>query len=159
MDLLGKIIWRLLQSLFWISCLALIAIIWVIVTPDVEELGKGYIYDAGRKDILGKVDIPPSVVDFYYDKRFIVAIQKWDGTPVNGLYDLGADHKDVHRKFKQGQDSTFFWIIDKKNDTIFGPDSRDVFIKLCSENKVAEELTSKIIYSYNEMTGSKKCNQ
>lgn len=158
MALFGKILYRLLLCVAWVLLLVMVAIIWA-TQPDVKDLGNGYIYDAERKDICGKVDFPPKVIEFYYDDRFIVAIQKWTGGNINSLYDLGTDHSAVYKKLKEGQDSIFFWIIDKKYDIISGPDTQEEFIKVSSDKKVVKELITKALYSCKELKGSQRRNQ
>ena len=68
------------------------------------------------KEIFGSMahnpDIPPTVIDFDYNRDFIIAKQK-PKLPLDILYDVNYLYKD--------EVDTFYWIISVKNYFGLGP--------------------------------------
>ena len=84
-----------------------------------EYFGNGYYYrDEGGdiKEIFGSKahtpGIPPTVIDFDYNRDFIIAKQK-PKLPLDILYDVNYLYKD--------EVDTFYWIISVKNYFGLGP--------------------------------------
>ena len=63
----------------------------------VLKLGKGFVYYHEIKAILGKTDIPPTVLSFDYNRNYIIVKQKPEESncglynPVEYVYPLGYD--------------------------------------------------------------------
>ncbi len=95
----------------------------------------GILYPIIIKRQPGRKDIPPCVIGYKYDDDFIIAIQK-PKTPLEQIY---YDFNDV--KYPLGLDTTYYWIIDKKEGCVNGPLTYTEFcgkcelygIKLCYE--------------------------
>ena len=87
-----------------------------------KNLGKGYFYrDEGGeiKDIFCEYpncdDIPPTVVSFVYNSKFIIAKQK-------PLYPPDPLYKEYI--YPNGIDTFYYWLIIKKEHLLFGPLSK-----------------------------------
>lgn len=85
----------------------------------IEDLGEGYFYrnEGGNlKDILCKKpdggEIPATVLDYVYDKKFIIAKQK-PKLPQDPLYKRIYNYKT--------NNNLFYWVILKTNNTVIGP--------------------------------------
>jgi hypothetical protein len=100
---------------------------------DSKNLGNDFVYNAEHKHILGKIDIPPTVVSFDYDKHFIIAKQK----PTqfhNVIYDK------MEYVYPLGRNTIYYWLIIKKEQKVFGPLDSISFQKLKMQYNVADKL-------------------
>lgn len=107
-----------------------------------KKLSGGYFYrnEGGDiKDILCENpnggEIPSTVIDFDYDKDFIIAKQK-PKIPQDPLYNKGYQYND-------GRDKYYFWLIVIKKDLVFGPLSEKEFSIVRKEYNVPDKLSLK----------------
>jgi energy-coupling factor transporter transmembrane protein EcfT len=56
--------------------LILFLFFWQMCDTDSKTLGSDFIYSAEHKHITGKIDIPPTIISYNYDRNFIIAKQK-----------------------------------------------------------------------------------
>lgn len=121
-----------------------IAILCVVANQHYGEeyrsLGRGYIYSCQRNDILNfsrpSQDIPPRVEDIGYSGSFIIVKQSPKGRNVPDIYQV------ENTVFFDGLDSTYYWVIDKKTDTVTGPMSKEDFDALCRTNNITTRWRS-----------------
>lgn len=97
---------------------------------DICELGGGYEYDAEHDHILGPVDIPPFVIKYNYNKSYIIVQQDPPGRNPDAIYDK------IDYKYPAGNDKVYYWIIDKTNNSYYGPVLYADFLKKCREKKI-----------------------
>lgn len=101
----------------------------LMYNDDNKNLGSGFIYNTERKDILGKIDIPPTIILYKSDKQFIIVKQQ----PTefhNSIYDK------MEYVYPKGRKSLYFWIIEKNEQNIIGPlDSLD-FVKELEQRRI-----------------------
>lgn len=86
----------------------------LLYDDNTKNLGSGFKYDTNRKDILGKIDIPPTIISFDYDKHFIIAKQR----PTefhHAIYDK------MDYIYPLGRDTIYYWLIIKQEQKILGP--------------------------------------
>lgn len=112
-----------------------------ILFPD-ERLGGGYSYDDNTHAIYGKkleqIDIPHEVVSYNHNRRYIVAKQYLHiGMLDTTWFNLRGRHFDGTEKY-------YYWIIDKKRDTIYGPIDSMKFYRLKTIIKDLPELNENI---------------
>ncbi len=100
-------------------CLTII-VIWCIVFPE-KKLGKGYFYDNDDDRIFGPViDIPREVLQYDYNRRYIVVKQRPEKWPDDPLYERTYS-------YPWGRDTIYYWIIDKQENSYYGPMLYDEF--------------------------------
>ncbi len=123
-----------------------------------EDFGNGYVLFTdegvlcGQKDDL-RIYIPWKVEKYESNHRFIVARQH------PGTYDTFEEHI----IYPSGRDTTYYWIIDKDNDRIYGPvlysrfrqlgDSLDIRLKMAQpdvELTFPEQLSNLFLYPHGE---------
>lgn len=46
-----------------------------ILDTDSKNLGSGFVYDSEHRHITGKIDIPPNIISYDYDKNCIIVKQ------------------------------------------------------------------------------------
>jgi hypothetical protein len=95
----------------------------LIYDPDSKDLGNGFVYNAEHKHIVGKIDIPPTVISYDFDKYFIVIKQKPKAFD-EAIYDK------MEYCYPMGRDTIYYWLIIKKGHCIFGPLDENQFKKL-----------------------------
>ena len=107
-----------------------------------KNLGEGYFYrneGSEIKDILCEQPeggfIPSTILNFKYNKDFIVAKQK-PKIPQDPLYDLNI-------KYGNGTDGIYYWIIIKKENLVLGPLELDEFKKEANKYDVPSKMTLK----------------
>jgi hypothetical protein len=96
-----------------------------------KDLGDGYFYrfEGGElNDILGKGEIPATVLEYAFNDDFIIAEQK-PKLPQDPLYDNEYN-------YNNGANSLYYWIIIKKQNLVLGPFSYLEYIKVKNENKI-----------------------
>ena len=74
---------------------------------DSKDLGSGFVYNAEHKHILGKIDIPPNVISYDYDKYFVVVKQK-PTEFTDAIYDK------TKYVYPLGRDTVYYWLIVKE---------------------------------------------
>lgn len=100
-----------------IGCLVFIVFIMLFIlslfyNSDLTRLGNGFIYDDGRKDIIGQKDIPPNIISYDFDSQFVIVKQrpaKYD----NVMY--------PNYTYPMGRDAIYYWLIIKKEGKVIGP--------------------------------------
>ncbi|MDE7377258.1 MAG: DUF3997 domain-containing protein, partial [Muribaculaceae bacterium] len=72
-----------------------------------------------------KITIPPEIIDYRYDKRFIVALQRLNGIkPERNYYDkYDYDYPSLY--------GDYYWIIDKQEESFYGPLCQQDYINKC----------------------------
>ena len=104
---------------------------------DTKNLGNNFMYDAECKHITGKVDIPPKIISYDFDKHFIVVKQKPKEFN-EAIYDK------MEYVYPLGRDTVYYWLIIKEDKEVLGPlDS----IQFCEETKkysVPDKLVQKM---------------
>lgn len=103
---------------------------------DSKDLGNGFVYNTEHKHILGKIDIPPTVISYDYDKHFIVAKQKPKEFN-EAIYDK------MEYVYPLGRDTVYYWLIIKQEQKVFGALDYDSFLQLKKEYKVPDNLILK----------------
>lgn len=84
-----------------------------------RPLGSGYIYKhegTGANFIYntyGHEGIPNDIIQYNNDKKYIIAQQK-PSMFINSIYEKSYD-------YKYGLNYIYFWIIDKKDNSVIGP--------------------------------------
>lgn len=100
---------------------------------DSKDLGSGFVYNEEHKHILGKIDIPPTIISYAYDKHFIVAKQKPKAFD-EAIYDK------MEYVYPLGRDTVYYWLIIKQEQKVFGALDYDSFKKITKEYKVPDNL-------------------
>lgn len=100
---------------------------------DSKKLGSGFVYSAEHKDIRGKIDVPPNILSYDYDKKFIIAKQK-PKEHDEAIYDK------MEYRYPLGRDTVYYWLIIKKEQKVFGALDYDSFLQLKKEYKVPDNL-------------------
>jgi len=103
---------------------------------DSKNLGSGFVYNVEHKHILGKTDIPPTIISYDYDNYFIVAKQK------PKKYN-GAIYDKMEYVYPSGRDAVYYWLIIKEEQKVFGALDYDSFLKLKKEYNVSDKLILK----------------
>ncbi len=104
-----------------------------IFDTDSKNLGSGFVYNAEHKHILGKIDIPPTIISYNYDKHFIVVKQKPKEFD-EAIYDK------MEYVYPLGRDTVYYWLIIKREQKVFGALDYDSFQKIAKEYKVPDNL-------------------
>ena len=103
------------SHLYWSALLFIsIGIIFSLLSNDEVKLGNNYVYDSECRHITGKIDIPPVVDSYKFNKRYIVAKQT-PGPFDNVIYDK------MEYNYYLGRDTIYYWIIDKQTGKVWGP--------------------------------------
>lgn len=120
-----------------------------------EDFGDGYELYTDDRCIYGQkgsliVYIPYQVLGYESNGRFIVVKQRPDKYDGQGTY-------------PSGRDTTYYWVIDKDNDRIYGPvlydrfrqlgDSLDIRLKMAQpdvELTFPEQLSNLFLYPHGE---------
>lgn len=100
---------------------------------DSKKIGNGFVYNAEQKHIIGKVDIPPTIISYDYNNDFIVAKQK-PKKYNEAIYD------EMEYVYPLGRDTVYYWLIIKEKQKIVGPLDYDDFLLLKRAYKVPNNL-------------------
>jgi len=105
---------------------------------DNKNLGNSFTYYSDHKMIASSIGecggVPSIVLEYNYDKNFIIAIQKpIENDPNVLLYD-------VEYEYKEGYNSVYYWIIIKDNQNVIGPMSKSEFVEVRGKYNVPEDL-------------------
>ena len=114
----------------------LFLIFYIKCDTDSKNLGSGFVYNDKHKHITGKIDIPPTIISYNYDKCFIVAKQK-----PKEFDEAIYDKKEY--VYPLGRDSVYYWLIIKQKQEVFGALDYDSFLKLKKEYNVPDKLMLK----------------
>lgn len=125
---------------YMVFCIALI--LQCCTSDYIENLGEGYFFrneGGDLKDILSKEpkggEIPSTVIAFDYDKNFIIAKQR-PKLSQDILYENNYN-------YELGADTTYFWLIIKKNHLVLGPLKEKEFIEVRERYEIPESLKLK----------------
>lgn len=98
-----------------------------------RNLGKGYVYrDEGgdMKEIYHKfsdAEIPPTILSYSYNDKYVIAKQ-YPKLP-----------RDAYSKdYNYTNDSIFYWLIEKDNNTIYGPLNNKQIRSLAEELSISD---------------------
>lgn len=91
----------------------------IVVVPfcnsNVKRLGGAYEYDTDGKRIFGPdIDIPPIIMHYEYNDRYILVQQKPCKNREEAIYDRTY-------LYPMGRDTIYYWIIDKQKHSYDGP--------------------------------------
>ena len=100
---------------------------------DCTDLGSGFSYYDDNKHILGKIDIPPTIISYDYDDDFIVAKQK----PQEFNYAIYNKRDYI---YPLGRDTVYYWLIIKESQQVIGALDYDSFQELKKKYKVPDKL-------------------
>jgi hypothetical protein len=130
-DMTYKLIFSGIILIFFYGC----------VEIDNSNLGDGYVYYKDDQ-IISSVDgihgeVPSNVLEYAYDKHFIIAKQKPLANDPNILI------YDYSYTYKWGDDSCYYWIISKDQKRVFGPLSSIDFVKMKDSLIISKELILK----------------
>lgn len=101
----------------WSFCICL-TILSLCSSPN-TNLGNGFVYNDECFHIIGKdFDIPPSIQKYEYDDTFIVLSQR-PTCYFDDMYDYPANFQ--KSDYACGLDTTYYWIINKKENFVWGP--------------------------------------
>lgn len=108
---------------------------------DNKYLGSDYVYYADHKMIVSSTGessgIPSTVIEYCYDKRFIIAAQEpIENDPNALLYD------DIY-EYTEGYNAIYYWIISKDQKRVYGPLSSIDFVKMKDSLIISKELKFK----------------
>ena len=95
---------------------------------DETDLGNGCIYNSKRRDIIGKINIPPKIIIYSFNDDFILVKQK----PKD--FDNIIYGNDVI--YPLGRDFIYYWLVVKKEEKLFGPIMYDSLIVLKEYYKI-----------------------
>lgn len=135
---MDKVIIKMIKTVVVCAILILMYSL-LIYNSDEYDLGAGFKYYSDNEMILGSVDIPPYVEAIGYDENFIVVKQNPRGRNPDIIFDK------MEYCYPNGLDSTYYWIIDKRHDLIYGPFLLNIFEKECKLHGVDITLKKKLM--------------
>ena len=104
-----------------------------ILDTDSKNLGSGFVYDSEHRHITGRIDIPPNVISYDYDKNCIIVKQR--PTEIqNAIYDK------MNYVYRYGTDKIYYWIIIHKDSVVLGPMDSLEFVQARKKYSVSEKL-------------------
>lgn len=90
---------------------------WIIELSDdgTKDLGGGYeIFYHEPQSIWGpKIKIPPEIIEYQYDSHFIIVKQRLNGQEPEFEFYYHYNYPSMY--------GDYYWIIDKQEDTFYGP--------------------------------------
>lgn len=144
---------KILQIVFYcLIGLVIFLIITLFISPNSGSLniGHGYTYDTEHQYISAheigilyllimkqepnRRDIPPTIIDYKYNNKYIIAKQ----IPKFPLEQIYYDFNDVD--YYLGLDTIYYWIIDKKKGETLGPLSYSDYISIKKNKGINLEL-------------------
>lgn len=105
--------------------------------PKYEAVDIGYpdgaiIYKSAERNVFSDVKIHKNVITVNKNKNFIIAIQQDDSLNIKSIYPTAQDNKRLH-----------YFIIVKQTDMVYGPFSKNEYLKKREELKVPTNLKLK----------------
>lgn len=99
-----------------IISLAVVAFIFLIVIPhNSQDLGEGYWYDKEGKRVFGQdIDVPPIAKIVECKEDYLIVEQRPKKEREEATYEREYN-------YPYGRDTTYFWVIYKKEHTFEGP--------------------------------------
>lgn len=95
----------------------------------------GFMYPVIIENQLERRDIPPRVIDYVYDKRYILVKQK-PKLPLEQIY-----YDSDEFSYPMGTDSVYYWIVDKNKGAVLGPFLFDDYKSKCLELEICLHLS------------------
>lgn len=83
------------------------------VCTDDKKLPGGFVYNSQRKDIIGRFDIPSTIVNYEFNNDYIF-IEQIPQCPIQAIYNI--EYYDYGHN-----EGRLFWIIDVKKEKPIGP--------------------------------------
>lgn len=129
----------MVRRTFRSTALFLICIVWCSCSDVVVDLRNGYFYRNEGDEIKdihsekGDREIPATVTAYAFDDEFILARQK-PKLPADPLYN-------EQPVYVNGPEHDYYWIIDHKQETIWGPLDEQEYLRTRSLAGVPSELT------------------
>lgn len=101
------------------------SIIREIFFPEDDYLGGGYTFNSNAiwGDKPEQIDIPNEVIEYNYNSKYIIAKQLYVHAVDTSWFNIGD-------RTYGDYDVIYYWIIDKQEDTVYGPLDSMSFIKL-----------------------------
>lgn len=131
-----------MKVLNWYIVLSFVLILQCCTSDYTKNLGGGYFFrneGGDLQDILCEEpkggEIPSTVIAYDYDKNFIIALQR-PKLPQDILYEKNYN-------YESGANTTYYWLIIKKNHLVFGPLKENEFIEVKKKYKIPESLNFK----------------
>lgn len=131
-----------MKVLNWYIVLSFVLILQCCTSDYTKNLGGGYFFrneGGDLQDILCEEpkggEIPSTVIAYDYDKNFIIALQR-PKLPQDILYKKNYN-------YESGANTTYYWLIIKKNHLVFGPLKENEFIEVKKKYKIPESLNFK----------------
>ena len=85
-----------------------------IFYDNTKKLSGGYTYYPDNHHILGKIDIPPDVISYNYNKDFIIV--KQSPTEIqDAIYDK------MNYNYENGRNNIYYWLIIHQQELVLGP--------------------------------------
>lgn len=114
-----------MKYLLIIVSVFVIILIWGLFDDGTENLGGGYKYYPDNDFIAGSsIMIPPYIEGFKTNKSHIIVKQRLKGLkPAAIFYDI------MDYNFYLGLDTVYYWIINKRDNSYFGPIGYDEFVE------------------------------
>lgn len=156
LTLLVVMLWGYKDYILKVCILAILIPVRIGMTfGSTEDFGNGYELYTDDRCIYGQkggltIDIPFEVLGYESNGSFIVVRQQPDKYGSRGSYPYGRD-------------TTYYWIIDKDNDRIYGPvlydrfrqlgDSLDIRLKMARPDvklTLSERLSNIFLYPHDE---------
>ena len=100
--------------------------------PYTIKFSKDFYYDYESDSVFGNgslVDIPPNIIDFTYDKKFVIIKQQPELVYID--YDRNSDYS-----YKAGLDEIYYWIISLREKKVYGPMLLEEYNILCKEKNI-----------------------
>lgn len=109
-----------------VICILCVSVIYNLINGDICDLGDSYSYSSEADHILGNSGaIPPHILEYKYNKQFIIAKQKLNGMLPDKIY---YDMMSYNYPELEG---IYYWIVDKKQNIFYGPMDSDEFKNKC----------------------------
>lgn len=90
------------------------------------NLGDGYYFFNRQIFNSSGKEIPNNIVNYVFNKQYIIALQKPDKFPTE--YE-----KDLNLNYENGRNEVYYWLIIKKESKLYGPILKEDFETLCSK--------------------------
>lgn len=110
------------------------------------DLGDDYIYNDKLFYIEGDVNIPSYIISYNFNENFVIALQANYELSEQELEFIKDKKEPNYEAFKIAKKKgiPFFWIIDKRNDSVFGPLNIQNYLILRKELNIPDELKIKV---------------
>lgn len=127
---------RIRSIFFTILFAGVILFVYLASQPYTVKFSRDFYYDYESSSIFGKenlVDIPPNIVNYAYDKNFVIVKQQPVLVYID--YDYNQDYS-----YKAGLDESYYWLVSLAEKNVYGPLLYDEFETLCKKYEVQLSL-------------------